>query len=436
MTAHRRSILKAGIVGLSTAIAGCSGDSGGNGDDTTTEETTTTGESTNETTTTEESTTEMTTTLPDEPPRSASQFDTNDGFAEMAPWHEDDTPVFKVTEPTSRSFLKALAGDTGPRVVVFETSGTIDLDGDWIVVENDKLWLAGQTAPSPGITIVKGLFQIAADNCVLQHTRFRAGDEGAGGSPSDLDATGTADDTANNVLDHCSASWSTDEVLSVGYDTNNTTVSNCLIAEPLNDSLHPKGTHGYSSLVGNNAANVTLAGNVYAHTTDRNPRLKEGTRSVQANNLIHYYEDGCWVDPDTQASIIGNHYRLPQSGKANIFGDGDVYNEDNLNEGNVPMVGSGVTELDERPLWPENLEALPSGETFDHNMANVGARPADRTPQDEAVLRMIRNGDGRVIDSQSEVGEYPELDVNTHELDVPDSNLRTWLRQHALEVEQ
>ncbi len=429
MTPNRRTFLKTGIAGLGTALAGCTG--GNSSTETTTEEPTTTGKST-----TEESTTESTSSVPDEPPRSASQFDPSDGFAEMAPWLDDDTPVFRVTEPTPRSFLKALAGDPGPRVVVFETSGTIDLEGMWISIQNPKVWIAGQTAPSPGITFVRGRFTIDTDDVIVQHIRVRPGDEGANGSADSMDSIQTRDGSRNNIVDHCSASWSTDEVLSVGYDTTNTTVSNCLVAEPLEDSLHPKGPHGYSSLIGNNAENVTMAGNVYAHTTDRNPRLKEGTRSVQANNLIHYYEDGCWLDPNTQASIVGNHYRLPNSGKANIFGDGEAYIEDNLNEGSVPMVDSGISKLDERPLWPENLETLSAEETFEHNMANAGARPADRTEHDERILGMIQNGVGHLIDSQEEVGGYPELEENTHELDVPDSNLRAWLRQKALEVEQ
>jgi len=435
MTADRRALLKSGIVGLSAVIAGCTGDGGS--DDTTTEEPPATTE-TEEPTTTEEppTTTEEANRIPEEPPRSASQFDPSDGFTEMAPWLDDDTPVFTVEEPTLRSFLQALAGDTGPRVVVFETSGTIDLQGQWLSITNPNVWIAGQTAPSPGITFVRGRFGIEADNCVVQHIRVRPGDEGTEASADSMDSIMTRDGSQNNIIDHCSASWSTDEVLSVGYDTTNTTVSNCLIAEPLDDSIHPKGPHGYSSLIGNNAESVTLAGNVYAHTSDRNPRLKEGTRSVQANNLIHYHEDGCWLDPDTQASIVGNHYRLPQSGKANVFGNGEAYLADNLNEGNVPMVQSSVSRLDERPLWPENLEPLPSEETFNHNMANVGARPADRTEHDRRILGMIRNGEGHLIDSQSEVGGYPELEQNTHELDIPDSNLRAWLRQKALEVEE
>ncbi|WP_425490738.1 pectate lyase [Haloprofundus salilacus] len=369
-------------------------------------------------------------------PESVSQFDLGDGFADPAPWLDDDTPVIKITEPTTRQFETALNVD-GPRVVVFETSGVIDLQEQQLTVTNDELYIAGQTAPSPGITLVRGSIWLDSSDNVIQHIRVRPGDAGndSGWEP---DCIFTEDGTENNVIDHCTATWGVDENISVGYDTSDTTVSNCLIAEALQDSSHSKGPHGYGSLIGNNAKNVTLAGNVWAHTLDRNPRLKEGTRTVVVNNVVHHYKDGVWMDPDTQASIEGNVFEWPISEQPNVFGDGGVYVDDNvLNwEADVPMVGDRITELDSRPLWPDGLETLAADDVREHNFRNVGARPADRTAHDERIIEAVRSGNGSYIDSQEEVGGYPDLSENTHTLDVPQSGTHAWLRQWSREVEE
>lgn len=369
-------------------------------------------------------------------PRSASNVDLADGFADPAPWLDDDTSVIKITEPTRRQ-LSAAVGVDGPRLVVFETSGVIDLEEQRLTVVNDELYLAGQTAPSPGITLTRGDLWIAANDCVVQHLRVRPGDSNLT-EESDWEPDGirTGDGTENNVIDHCTATWGVDENLSVGYDTEDTTVSNCLIAEPLQDATHHKGDHGYGSLIGNNAENVALAGNVWAHNYDRNPRLKEGTRTVVANNVMYHYRDGIWMDPDTAASVEGNVFRRPVSDQPNVFGDGRASVDDNVLEGgDNPMVGDGITRLDSRPLWPDDLEALDSAEVIEHNLENVGARPADRTAHDERVLEQFRTGEGSYIDSQEEVGGYPDLETNARRVNVPQNGTHAWLRANARAVE-
>lgn len=373
-------------------------------------------------------------------PDSASQFGPGDGFAEVAPWLDDDTPIIKIREPTRRQLNKAVTID-GERLVVFETSGTIDLGVRDLSVPYDELYLAGQTAPSPGITLIKGRLNIAANDCVVQHVRVRLGDAGYE-EPTEswaLDVVNTADGTKNNVIDHVTASWSIDEVLSVGYETRNTTVSNCLITEALHDSVHPKGSHGYGSLIGNDAKNVTLVGNVWAQNSDRHPRLKEGTESVVVNNVIFNYDDGAWLDPDTEASIEGNVYLKPKSDKASVFAEDGVetavaHVEDNHTE-DVPVVDDDVTQVDERPLWPDGLTRIPAEKTLGHDLKNAGARPSDRTANDERVIMDIWNQVDNYIDSQAEVGGYPDLPVTTRTLDVPNGATRVWLRAHAREVE-
>jgi len=373
--------------------------------------------------------------VPDEPRRSSSTFDPADGFAEMAPWLDDDTAVLTVSEPTRASLIRAV-NQPMPRVVVFETSGTIDLEGERLEIFDGDCWIAGQTAPDPGITLTHGDVAVYGDNCVIQHLRVRPGDAGkeSGWEP---DSIRTGDGTDNAVVDHCTATWSVDENTSPGYESDRTTYTNCLIAEPLRAATHHKGQHNYNMLVGNNAKRVTVAGNLFVDGVDRNPRLKEGTDSVVVNNAVFHFGDGVWMDPDTRSSVEGNVYRGKISDKPTVFGEGAAHVADNDREADAPgpFVGPGITELDERPLWPDGLETIPSDETLDHDFRHAGARPAARTPHDRRVVEKARSGDYAFVDSQEEVGGYPDLAVNERELAVPDTGLRAWLREHARAVE-
>ena len=127
----------------------------------------------------------------------------------------------------------------------------------------------------------------------MRHLRIRLGD--VTGLQADCI---TLDHGARNViLDHCSATWSIDEALSIAGNVSNATVQWCLIAEALNRSKHPKGPHGYGSLARSNGQ-VSLHHNLWAHNDARNPRLGDnyGRPPYPAfdvrNNVIYDYPLG------------------------------------------------------------------------------------------------------------------------------------------------
>ncbi|QRV17982.1 hypothetical protein JMJ58_23660 (plasmid) [Haloterrigena salifodinae] len=64
-------------------------------------------------------------------------------------------------------------------------------------------------------------------------------------------------------------------------------------------------------------------------------------------------------------------------------------------------------------------------------LSGVGARPA----HDERILKHVCEGTGAIIDSQEDVGGYPDFEEMTHALDVPDNGLDEWLAQWARAVE-
>lgn len=141
------------------------------------------------------------------------------------------------------------------------------------------------------------------------------------------------------------------------------------------------------------------------------------------------------------AAIVGNAFRDPVDPDEAFIEKGNLYVDDNVANSEetemVGMPGDGVfTELlDEPPLWPDGLDPMRGEKAAEAAFDHVGARPAARTDHDERIVQHVVEGSGEWIDSQSEVDGYPDLEENYRELEVPDTNLRNWLRQHARRVE-
>src|SRR5690349_3821034 len=206
--------------------------------------------------------------------------------------------VYKVSNlnTSGTGSLKACIDAPGPRVCVFEVSGTIKLSAD-LAIRNDYLTIAGQTAPSPGIMLRGAALKVTASNILIQHIRIRVGDDATGPSFDNRDALkieGTdAKPIRNVVIDHCTLSWAMDETLSVWGPHDNITLTNNFFTEALNDSKHPDydgvGTipHGYGVIVGTSPGNsITMTGNLFAHTVERNP-LSRASELVFVNNLVY-----------------------------------------------------------------------------------------------------------------------------------------------------
>src|SRR5262245_3723348 len=115
--------------------------------------------------------------------------------------------ILRVTtlEDRGPGSLRAALEATGPRLVLFETSGMIVLDAP-IYITSPFITIAGQTAPSPGITVSRHPLYIDTHDVVLQHLRLRLGDE-AYSQPGASHALYVRNAIANVVLDHLSVSW-------------------------------------------------------------------------------------------------------------------------------------------------------------------------------------------------------------------------------------
>jgi len=389
------------------------------------------------------------------------------------------------TEASGAGSLKACVDASGPRVCVFEVSGTIRLPDD-LTIRNRYITIAGQTAPSPGITLRGAGLLVKASDVLVQHIRVRPGDDAAGEPPINRDALKIeAPQTApiaNIVIDHCTFTWSLDEVASAWQYWNNISLLNNIFAEPLHESIHPEGSHGFGVLIGPVDGNATLAGNLFSDMQSRNP-MTAASRTVIVNNLIYNWGNTA-VDLQsrglvTQNSVVGNVFIPgPSTGgdhapiglradSATLQPGAKVFIADNDGPSKTAdpwsLAGSiyGTLALanyksGSPQAWPAGMTTLPSSENVvrEHVLKYSGARPADRDSADRRIVEEVRNRTGSIINCVAPNGTtrcnrngggWPSLAVNRRALTLPANpntvtasgytNLELWLHRMSAQVE-
>jgi pectate lyase len=382
----------------------------------------------------------------------------------------------------------------GPRVIVFEVSGNIDFRPyRALAIKNPHLTVAGQTAPSPGITLVGCELHLNAHDVLLQHIRVRVGDLTDPTRPevdpksgwsqwSERDCLKVNAKASRIVIDHCSFSWATDEL--VQTRGNDVTFRHNLFSECLATTKHHKGAHSKALIVLDQAPkdrvdddaresrNVAIYGNLFAHNGDRHPQATGGSTGAIINNLMYDAEGakphiGITVfntpvegsrGGGISVSVIGNHFdRVPRiirlwPSAPHVLGQ--IYLDDLLVTSSRESPGSPSQTVDEpvadpwnsphvlkfhewmgEPLPPErdperskvteppvvvpNLEIRPVAEVRSWVLATAGARPLDRDPVDARIVQQVRDRTGRIPASQEDVGGWPELAQNRRELELP-----------------
>ena len=238
--------------------------------------------------------------------------------------------VTNLNDSGTGSFRQAVKG-TDKKIVVFDVAGVIALESDVNIGANTTI--LGQTAPAPGITLRYYTVNPNGNNIVMRFIRIRRGQEKDVNDGADAS---TARHYTGMMIDHCSMSWSIDEVASF-YDNNNFTLQWCTIGESLNEAGHGKGAHGYGGIWGGKLA--SFHHNLICHVNNRSPRFN-GARydwtgytgnklysqynwenAVQAENVdfrncvIYNCANGCYGGPGGgYVNMINNYYKTGPAG--------------------------------------------------------------------------------------------------------------------------
>lgn len=379
--------------------------------------------------------------------------------------------VYHVTnlKDSGTGSLRDAINKSGARTIVFDVSGTIELKSA-LNIKNGNLTIAGQTAPGDGICLKNYNVQVSADNVIIRFIRFRLGDE----KP---DSDGTIDRDAiwgrnrkNVIIDHCSMSWCTDEAGSF-YGIQNFTMQWCLLSESLRGSLHPKGYHGYGGIWGGEGA--SFHHNMFAHHDSRNPRLcgsrytnrPEDEKVDLRNNVVYNWQSNSgYAGEGGSYNFINNYYKsgpATKSGvKYRIFApnadDGKNENDKGIyghfyvngnymagkganwdwsginidNKNNSAMTVSTIKstiEFESSPVTTHSAEVA-----FEKVLQYVGASYR-RDTVDARVTREAREGTYThkgsklgglgIIDSQKDVGGWPELKSEARPTDTDNDGM-------------
>lgn len=332
--------------------------------------------------------------------------------------------------------LRAAVEAKGPRIIVFAVSGTIKLAKP-LRIREGRVTIAGQSAPGDGITLRDYPLEVAADDVVIRFIRSRLGDE----SKTESDAIWILKGR-RIILDHVSASWSVDETLSASanYTQPNEgwfdlTVQWSIIANSLTKSLHAKGEHGYGSLIrGGRGSKASWHHNLWANHSARMPRPGNysgpevdpvGAFFDFRSNVFYNWgggHSGYNADKATLSryNFVDNSYVAgPQSKKPVAFEESDTlahaYFAGNSMNGVVPSdpwsLVAGISPEGYRLAVPVDVAPVaadPAPSAYTRVLAAAGASKV-RDAVDLAVVAGVRDKTGHQIDSQTEMGGWPEL---------------------------
>lgn len=219
--------------------------------------------------------------------------------------------------------LREACEASGARTVIFHVAGTIELSSV-LNIKNPYITIAGQTAPGDGICLKLdqtkphggALFQVSTSEVIIRFIRLRRGpgvDDECCGDPIAIGNSVKA--ITNIIIDHCSISWSTDELLNTWYDVSNFTVQNCIMSESLNNSMQ-NVEHGKGPFFGDGSHSITAYRNYICHNHDRNgyyvfDRPGQTALFEHINNVTYNWAyfgnnyESRW-DGIVNANVIGN----------------------------------------------------------------------------------------------------------------------------------
>lgn len=389
--------------------------------------------------------------------------------------------------PIKGSLRYALEYEMGPRIVVFKVGGVIDLKEKLIIEsEHDNVYVAGQTAPGDGITLLNYTFgTMGASDVIIRDVRVRIGDKFEN-AMSGMSLSGSD----HCIIDHCSISWASDEGFGSRRAKNITFQWN-IIAESLNKSFHYEGSsNGFIDEIDSWSRGGSISGemgsfhhNLLVHNAGRNLSIAGGVGSDGKtydgyvdlrNNIVYNWKDSTVEGGVRQINMVNNYYKFgPSSARTHLikFEDNfiDVDTMYGYVSGNIMTNSDGSYDLaptddaweagkavlnehsakSDVELFPSYVNTETAEESFESVLANVGANYPKLDYLDSRYIYETENGTYThkgsigslqgIIDSQEDVGGYPnesnfkggEAPADTDHDGMPDE----WEIKHGLDPE-
>jgi hypothetical protein len=361
--------------------------------------------------------------------------------------------------------LRAAVQAQGPRVVVFDVAGIIQLQSD-LKLSVPNLTIAGQTAPRPGVTLTSGSLRVRTHDVILQHIAIRPGrgsDPDINGNRDSITIGGGKNPASDVRVENVSTTWSIDENIDVeSPTTHNVTLRNCLVAEALRNAGHPKGEHSMGMLINDGPQGVAITGNLFVSNMYRNPVLARGAVAFVGYNYIvnpghgaiHFYSNarngvlrvavvGNVVDNGNDTSPRLKAVQLPDD-MALQSPDAQIYLADNTAT-NGPLMNDGGFRLTSNPPVALAVPVKPPGDVRAFALKYAGSRPGMRDSVDARIVAEARGRTTDIIDDPSQVGGWPQVAPVKEVAAVPGSpfepsgidgllRIEAWLCERHLEV--
>jgi hypothetical protein len=388
--------------------------------------------------------------------------------------------IYKVTNlnDAGPGSLREAVDAEGPRIVVFDVDGTIHLKSP-LHIHNDYITIAGQSAPGGGITLRDYPVLIGANEVIVRYLRARMGDE----MKLEADAFSIGQgrniviDHCSVSWSNDETLSVTQRVAPGLKHLTDVTVQWSIIAESLNDAGHEKGQHGYGSLIqGSYGARYSFHHNLWAHHEARMPRIgnyagatvdPEGIVVDFRNNVFYNWGPGATTDfynwqpglergynmdpfygrPDnssrfaagadlnsnatTHSNFVNNWYQQGAatggpvalyirnaSGKTHFAGN---YMDGKLVEDQFSLVVTSqkpVAFKMQKPFEFAPVQTEPAPAAYKRVLASAGASK-ERDAVDVRIVDSVRNKTGNLINSQRDVGGWPEIRTGAS---APDSD--------------
>lgn len=367
-----------------------------------------------------------------------------------------------------------------PRTILFRTGGTIDLGGENIIIKNNNITIAGQSAPGDGIQIKNGGISIQASEVIIRYLRIRPG-----ATPNNVDALNVKSPNRhirkkNIMIDHVSAFWGEDETLNGGSFSDNVTVQWSIIAEGLNCSTYTNQgreeswipckedngksiwAHSRGSMITSDSRNITFHHNLLYRNYKRNPLIQSSDANVINNVMInHQYQT--FVEPfsaPVHVNFIGNYFRsyVHKRPPIRVYNfntgydaDSSIYYKDNYDK--VFRANESQPETDIRIIHTKNtfknaiqeritpyqftaINIEPVHVAYNSVLENVGANYPKRDSTDERVINFVKSEKAprTLVNNPEEVGGWPILEKGKALEDTDNDGIpNQWEESHGLD---